>query len=100
MYGTHVERGDVDDAMSRADVIVEGTFRTPFIEHAYLEPEAGVSIVDEEGVVTVWMASQAVAFHQRGVAQVLGLPVDRVGSTPSAMPWSIRSESAQPVMAR
>jgi len=78
MYGTHVERGDVDDAMSRADVIVEGTFRTPFIEHAYLEPEAGVSIVDEEGVVTVWMASQAVAFHQRGVAQVLGLPVDRV----------------------
>jgi CO/xanthine dehydrogenase Mo-binding subunit len=78
MYGTHVERGDADSALATAEIRVEGTFHTPFIEHGYLEPEAGWSEVDDEGRVTVWMASQAVAFHQRGVAQVLGLPPEKV----------------------
>jgi selenium-dependent xanthine dehydrogenase len=78
MYGTHVERGDVDTALAAADVLVEGCFRTPFIEHAYLEPEAGTAEVDAAGVVIVRMASQAVGFHHRGVAAVLGLPLDRV----------------------
>ncbi|MCK4316009.1 MAG: molybdopterin-dependent oxidoreductase, partial [Anaerolineae bacterium] len=78
MYGTHVEKGDVETAMAGADVVVEGTFRTPFIEHAYLEPEAGTAAVGEDGVVTVWMASQAVTFHHRGVVEVLGLPPEKV----------------------
>jgi selenium-dependent xanthine dehydrogenase len=79
MYGTHVEKGDVDAALAAAPVVVEDTFRTPFVEHAYLEPEAGAAAaVGAEGVVTVWMASQAVTFHQRMVAQVLALPPEKV----------------------
>jgi aldehyde oxidoreductase len=78
MYGTHVEKGDVEAAMAEADVMVEGAFGTPFIEHAFLEPEAGTAAVDENGVVTVWMASQALSFHHRGVAEVLGLPPGKV----------------------
>ena len=30
------------------------------------------------GVGTVWMASQAVTFHHRGVVEVLGLPPEKV----------------------
>jgi len=78
MYGTHVERGNVEAALAEAEVVLEGRFQTPFIEHGYLEPEAGAAEVDEQGVVTVRMASQAVTFHQRGLADVLGLPLDKV----------------------
>jgi selenium-dependent xanthine dehydrogenase len=78
MYGTRLEKGDVDAAMARADVVVEGCFHTPFIEHGYLEPEAGTAEVDSAGVVTVRMASQAVSSHHQGVAAVLGLPLERV----------------------
>jgi len=78
MYGTHVEKGDVERAMAEAEAVVEGCFRTPFIEHAYLEPEAGTAEIDDDGVVTVKMASQAVAFHHRGVAAVLGQPLEKV----------------------
>jgi len=78
MYGTHVEKGDVEAALAQADVVVEGTFRTPFVEHAYLEPEAGTAAVDENGVVTVRMASQAITFHHKLVAEVLGLPPEQV----------------------
>jgi selenium-dependent xanthine dehydrogenase len=77
MYGTHVEKGDVEAALAQADIVLEGCFRTPFIEHAYLEPEAGTADL-HDGVVTVYMASQALAFHQRGVAAILGLPPDKV----------------------
>jgi len=78
MYGTHVEKGDVEAGMAQADVVLEGSFRTPFIEHAYLEPEAGTAEVDDDGVVIVYMASQAVTFHHRGVTAVLGLPPEKV----------------------
>ena len=36
-----VERGDLEAAFATADTIVEGEFATGFIEHAYIEPEAG-----------------------------------------------------------
>ncbi len=78
LYGTHVTRGDPDAALASADVIVEDTFRTPFVDHAYLEPEAGVAWVDANGVVTVHMASQAVTIHHFVVAAVLGLPPEKV----------------------
>jgi len=78
MYGTHVEKGDVEAALAEAEVVVEGIYSTPFIEHAYLEPEAGTAYVDEAGVVTIRMASQAVAFHHRGMVSILGLPAEKV----------------------
>ena len=33
--------GDVDKALAQADVVVEGEYETGFVEHAYIEPEAG-----------------------------------------------------------
>ena len=32
-----------------ADVVVEGEYRLPYQEHAYLQPEAGVGYIDEAG---------------------------------------------------
>ena len=34
-------RGDVEAGLATSDVIVEGEFATGFVEHAYIEPEAG-----------------------------------------------------------
>ena len=36
-----VARGDVAAGLAAADVVVEGAFETGFVEHAYIEPEAG-----------------------------------------------------------
>lgn len=40
------EEGSVEDGLAEAAVIVGGHFETPFVEHAYLEPEAGLGVVD------------------------------------------------------
>ncbi|MHB8932810.1 MAG: xanthine dehydrogenase family protein molybdopterin-binding subunit, partial [Bellilinea sp.] len=53
-----IRKGDVDSAFAGADVIVEGYYQTPAQEHAYLQPEAGISYVDEEGRVTVIVGGQ------------------------------------------
>lgn len=70
-------RGDVDQALAAADVVVERTYRVPFVDHAYLEPESGVSWVDENGVINIRVATQVIE-HFRDVANVLGLPHNKV----------------------
>jgi len=73
-----VRFGDVDAAWQHADVIVEGEYRTGFQEHAYLQPEAGLGYLDEEGRITVLVAGQWVHEDREQIAHALGLPEDRV----------------------
>ena len=46
----HVVRGDAAKAMKESAYTVTGTFRTPFTEHAFLEPECAVSFPYGDGV--------------------------------------------------
>lgn len=69
--------GDVDGAMERADVVVEETYRSQRVDHAYLEPEAGVGWIDSDGVLTLRVATQVIE-HAREVAEILELPHSRV----------------------
>src|SRR5205085_835691 len=41
-----VKRGDVTAALQQSAHVVTGTWRTQFIEHAFLEPESCVALVD------------------------------------------------------
>jgi CO/xanthine dehydrogenase Mo-binding subunit len=76
---THFEvlKGDVEKGFSEADVIVENTYRVPFVDHAYIEPESGVAWIDENGVITIRVSTQVIE-HFRGVADALKLPHNRV----------------------
>ena len=72
-----IRKGDLDAGMAEADVIVENTFTVPFIEHAYLEPDAGVAWVDGQGVINIQVCTQVVE-HFRTVARALGVPQNRI----------------------
>ncbi|NWF56817.1 MAG: xanthine dehydrogenase family protein [Syntrophaceae bacterium] len=72
-----VVQGSVEAGFDEADVIVENTYRVPFVDHAYLEPESGVAWIDEHGVVTLRVSTQVIE-HFRGIAEVLNLPQNRV----------------------
>jgi len=73
-----VRRGDVEKALREADVKVEGVYKTPFQEHAYLEPEAAIAIPEAEGGVTVISSTQCPFDVRKAVAKVLGVPLNRV----------------------
>jgi CO/xanthine dehydrogenase Mo-binding subunit len=73
-----IRKGDVESGFAQADVIVEETYQTPVQEHAYLQPEAGLSYIDEEGRVTVLVAGQWTHEDQEQIAHSLGLPPEQV----------------------
>jgi CO/xanthine dehydrogenase Mo-binding subunit len=73
-----IRKGDIEAAFKQADVIVEGEYRTPAQEHAYLQPEAGLGYIDDEGRVTVEVAGQWTHEDQEQIAHSLGLPLDKV----------------------
>lgn len=72
-----IRRGDPARALAQADVVIESVYRCQFIDHAYLEPEAGVAWIDSDGVLTIRVGTQVIE-HYRDVAEVLGLPQNRV----------------------
>lgn len=72
-------KGDVDGAWKEADVILEREYRTQYVEHAYIEPEAVVAFEDVNmGVMTVHASTQNPFSTRRYVADILGAPMNRV----------------------
>ncbi len=73
-----IRKGDIEAGFAQADVIVEGEYRTPAQEHAYLQPEAGLSYIDEEGRVTIVCGGQWTHADRDLIAHALNLPEERV----------------------
>ena len=72
-----IRKGDLDAGMAEADVIVENTFKMPFVEHAYLEPDGGVAWMDEQGVINIRVCTQVIE-HFRSIARALNVPQNRI----------------------
>ena len=72
-----LERDRAEQGLVGAEVVVEGTFRTPHNEHAYLEPEAGLAYL-KDGCVVVEVGTQDAHHCRDQIARVLALPAARV----------------------
>jgi len=72
-----IRKGDAATALAKADVVVENTYRTPFQEHAFLEPEVGLAWVDENDVVNIRVCTQVIE-HFRAIADAIGVPHNKV----------------------
>src|SRR5882757_7255129 len=72
----NIRRGDAERALAEADLVVTGEYRSQHVEHAYLEPEAGVGWM-ENGVLTLRVATQVIE-HAATVAGILELPENKV----------------------
>ena len=70
--------GDVEKGFAESDLVVEETYSTQAIEHAYLEPEAGLAYVDHDGVVTVVSPSQNITHHRHMLARIIAKPISKV----------------------
>jgi len=73
-----IRKGDVEQGFAEADHIVEQRYDTQQVEHAYLEPEAGLAYVDHDDVVTVISPSQNITHHRHMLATILNKPINKV----------------------
>jgi len=73
-----VRKGDPDRALAESDLIIEEFFETPLVEHAYIEPECGVCVPREDGVLEIYGALQHPFSTRRFVCAYLGRPLASV----------------------
>ncbi|MBZ9748511.1 molybdopterin-dependent oxidoreductase [Mesorhizobium sp. CO1-1-7] len=78
-----VERGDPESALADAAFTASDAIDTSYVEHAYIEPEAGYAYLDGDTLVVV-ACTQAPYMDRDDTAKVLGLAVDKVRIVPTA----------------
>ncbi len=70
---THIDRGNVEKAFKKADLIVEHTYYSGRQEHAFLETESGVAKLEEDGTLSVYAGSQYPQRDQLQLSRCLAL---------------------------
>ncbi|MCX5913773.1 MAG: molybdopterin-dependent oxidoreductase, partial [Deltaproteobacteria bacterium] len=75
---TKLRKGDVAKGFAAADVIVENTYKTQVVDHAYLETESGIGMMDKQDNLVIWSANQCPFRDRRQVAVVLGMRENKV----------------------
>ncbi|MFZ0733619.1 MAG: molybdopterin cofactor-binding domain-containing protein [Candidatus Sulfotelmatobacter sp.] len=93
--------GDVDQALAAADVVVEGEYETGFVEHAYIEPEAGFARRVGD-TIEIQACTQSPYMDRADVAKILGIDQEKVRIIPTAVGGGFGSKldlSVQPFIA-
>lgn len=82
MYHFKIRKGlgkdDIEKAFEECDAIYENVYEVPQVDHAFLQPEAGVAYIDENGRIVLNYATQYQHFDKIEVAEALGVDVDKV----------------------
>jgi len=96
-----VVRGDVDRALDEAEVTAEAEYETGFVEHAYIEPEAGFArrVGDR---VEIQACTQSPYMDRADIATILGIAPECVRIIPTAVGGGFGSKldlSVQPFLA-
>jgi CO/xanthine dehydrogenase Mo-binding subunit len=69
--------GNVDEAFKTAAKVIEAEYEWPFQSHASMGPACALVEI-KDGMVTCWSGTQKSHFVQAGLADTLGVPVEKV----------------------
>ncbi|WP_111733292.1 molybdopterin-dependent oxidoreductase [Roseovarius amoyensis] len=95
-----VRRGDAEAALAGAVHVAAAGMETPYVEHAYIEPEAGIAWMEGDTLV-IQACTQAPVMDRDDIARVLGLAPEKVRIVPSAAGGGFGSKldlSVQPLI--
>ncbi|MGJ8557274.1 MAG: molybdopterin-dependent oxidoreductase [Sulfitobacter geojensis] len=101
MCGGFVKCGDATAALARADVVVEGHFNSGFVEHGYIEPEAGFAQMVGDRV-EIYAGTQAPVMDRDSLEIILGLDATKIRIVPTGIGGGFGSKldlSVQPYLA-
>ena len=101
LTGGRVARGDVDQALTTAAIVAELECETGFVEHAYIEPEAGFArrVGDQ---IEIQACTQSPYMDRADIAAILGITPEQVRIIPTAVGGGFGSKldlSVQPFLA-
>jgi CO/xanthine dehydrogenase Mo-binding subunit len=77
-HQTKVRKGNAEEALSKADVVVEKVYREPLLSHYYLEPWTGIARVRSDGTVEVWSSHQSPFAVRELLSKSLNIPMNKL----------------------
>ncbi|WP_130807357.1 selenium-dependent xanthine dehydrogenase [Senegalia massiliensis] len=72
-----LKKGNVDEVIENSKYVVTQHYSTPFTEHAFLEPESGLAVPENDGV-TIYTSCQGVYAVQSECSELLGIEPKKV----------------------
>ncbi|MBI4203313.1 MAG: molybdopterin-dependent oxidoreductase, partial [Chloroflexi bacterium] len=72
------KKGDLEAGFAQADIIIEGTYATPVVHQAYLEPHTCAVWIDPQGRVQVWSSNKAPHALRQQLSDAVGIPRERI----------------------
>ena len=73
-----IRKGDIKKGFAQSHVIIENTYKTHVVDHAYIETESGIGMLDPQGNIVIWSANQYPFRDRRQVATVLGMRENKI----------------------
>jgi len=78
LFKRKIVKGDVEKGFATSDLIIEEEYETQMLEHAYIEPEAGVAYKDEDGCVVILVTTQNPHADHAQLVPILGVAPEKV----------------------
>ncbi len=78
LYDIKVKRGDIEKGFAEADYIAENWYQTQMTEHVFLQPECAVGKYDDDGMLTVYVATQYPHYDREEVARCLNVKDEEI----------------------
>jgi CO/xanthine dehydrogenase Mo-binding subunit/aerobic-type carbon monoxide dehydrogenase small subunit (CoxS/CutS family) len=101
MCGGFVKCGDPQAALKAADITVQADFTTSFVEHAYIEPEAGFAQM-VNGRVEIHACTQAPVMDRDALELILAMDANQIRIVPTGVGGGFGAKldlSVQPYLA-
>lgn len=77
IYHFKIRKGNIEEGFKNSDLIVENTYKTNMVDHAFLQPEGGISYI-EKGKIVVCVSTQYPHFDRLEISEALGLPEEKI----------------------
>ncbi len=78
VHELHFTRGNIASGFAGADVIVENTYKTQMMDHAFLECEAGFAQIEKDGALVVQSCGQYAFRDVTQIARALNYPSEKI----------------------
>ena len=78
LFKRKIIKGDVAEGFAASDIVIEETYETNMLEHAYIEPEVGVAYRDADGSIVVLVTTQNPHSDHAQLVSILGVAPEKV----------------------
>ena len=78
LYKIKIEKGNIQEGFNKAAYTAENWYHTPAIDHGFLQPEATVAIMKEDGTLELNVATQYPHYDREELSRCLNIPEEKI----------------------